>query len=84
MDKPDKVVITITPEGDNITVFSGTKELSNRSSVMISAGESQQKEKGDIYDDIDEDFADLSGAIDGIQLSVFGIAGALYLINGMD
>jgi len=82
--EPDKVIITITAEGTNITVFSGEKELSNRSSVMISAGESKAAQKGDIYDDIDEDYADLSEAIDGIEIRIFDIAGALFNIHEIE
>jgi len=78
---PDKVIITITAEGTNVSVFSGDKELSNRSSVMVSAGESRAKQSGDIYDDLDEDFAELSEAIDNIGLEIFDIACALFVIK---
>jgi hypothetical protein len=78
---PDKVIITITAEGTNITVFSGEKELSNRSSIMISSGESRAKQSGDIYDDLDEDFAELSEAIDNIGLEIFDVACALFVIK---
>jgi hypothetical protein len=78
---PDKVIITITAEGTNITVFSGEKELSNRSSIMVSSGESQGKESGDVYDDIDDDFSDLSEAVEGVEMAIFDIASALYVIN---
>jgi hypothetical protein len=81
---PDKVIITITADGTNVTVFSGAEELSNRSSVMVSAGESNAKEKGDIHDDLYEEFEELAEEIEGIELGIFGIAGALYDIHGRE
>jgi len=81
---PDKVIITITAEGTNVSVFSKDAILSNRTSVMVSAGEANAKEKGDIYDDLDEDFAELAEEIEGIELGIFGIASALYEINELE
>jgi hypothetical protein len=77
---PDKVIITITAEGMNVSVFSGEKELSNRSSVMLSAGESQSKEKGDFYDDL-PDHDDLAEALDSAGMGIFDISCALYEIH---
>ena len=80
---PDKVVITITAGGSNVSVFSGKKELSNRSSVMLSAGESQAKEKGDFYDDL-PDHDDLAEALDGAGMGIFDISCALYVLHGFE
>lgn len=79
--KPDKVIITITAEKTNVVIFGGKKELSNRTSKMESAGHSKGMEKGDIYDDIPEEYADFAEAVDDIELGIFGIAGELFKLR---
>ncbi|WP_169701530.1 hypothetical protein [Desulfobulbus propionicus] len=78
---PDKVVITITADGETVEIFQGGKVVSSRSTEMISAGEARAKQKGDIYDDLPEDFDDLAEEIEGVSLGTFGIASQLYLIK---
>lgn len=82
--RPDKVVITITRDGEKTEVFSGDKVLSSRGSKMISAGEAKGTEPGNVLDDLDEDYEDLAEAIDSTAFSVFDIASELYLIFDED
>lgn len=77
--RPDKVVITITPDGEQLDVFSGDKLLSSRKQIMESAGCSRRDRPGDIYDDIDEDYHDIAEAIDEVSLGTFSISSALYV-----
>ncbi|MDG4475413.1 hypothetical protein [Thiovibrio frasassiensis] len=79
--RPDKVVITITAEGISTVVFAGDQELSNRSEIMESAGCAKATKKGDIFDDLEEEFLDLAGEIDDLNFGPFGVAGALYTIR---
>ena len=77
MNRPDKVVITITPDGEKLEVFDiDGNTLSSRSMTTISIGESEANQQGDIFDDIPE-FERVADAIDSISLDTFEISTAL-------
>ncbi|MDD2462455.1 MAG: hypothetical protein PHI97_00495 [Desulfobulbus sp.] len=77
MNRPDKVVITITPDGECLEVFDSEGNiLSSRSTTTLSISESRANQKGDIFDDIPE-FEQVATAIEDISLDTFEISTAL-------
>lgn len=77
MNRPDKVVITITPDGERLEVFDSEGNiLSSRSTTTLSISESRANQKGDIFDDIPE-FEQVATAIEDISLDTFEISTAL-------
>lgn len=77
MNRPDKVVITITPDGERLEVLDSEGNiLSSRSTTTLSISESRANQKGDIFDDIPE-FEQVVTAIEDISLDTFEISTAL-------
>jgi hypothetical protein len=77
MNRPDKVVITITPDGERLEVLDSEGNiLSSRSTTTLSISESRANQKGDIFDDIPE-FEQVATAIEDISLDTFEISTAL-------
>lgn len=88
MKKPTKVVVTITGEGYATEVFEDEAVLARRSSKMVNAHNSKGEQKGDFYDDFDEDWedhfgVDLPRALEGIDSEAFGVASALREISDL-
>lgn len=77
MKRPDKVVITITPDGEVCEIFDVEGNiLSSRSTTTVSIGESTANQSRDVYDDI-PGFEKIADAIDDISLDTFEISTAL-------
>ena len=77
MNRPDKVVITITPDGERLEVLDSEGNiLSSWSTTTLSISESRANQKGDIFDDIPE-FEQVATAIEDISLDTFEISTAL-------
>jgi hypothetical protein len=81
MNRPNKVVITVTPDGEEYLVFDENgKEMSRRSSTTVSVGEGRANQKGDIYDDI-PGFDEVAEAIEELALGTFDISTALLRVR---
>lgn len=78
---PEKVIIIITADEYIVQVKNGDKLISHRRSIMESAGSAACTKKGDIFDDISNEFEELAESIDSLDLPLFSVAGELYRIK---
>ena len=80
MKHPDKVIVTITADHWNTSVFSGQEQLSSRTMLLISPGTAEAERHGEFSDDLGE-FDALAESIDDLDMEVFDVAEALSQIR---